>query len=177
MLLTDAQKRLNCTDSPWARCDIYMCCCSPMQRNVSTAPIHHKHTAKFTCVAAHRCKDTSTVQLHCRRTAKFTCDAAHRCKETSQLYRFTMGTLRHLHVLLLTDAKTRRLYSFTVGAPRNLHVMLLTDAKKRLNCTDSPWARCDIYMCCCSPMQRTSRMYGLTIGTPAGQRPSKTRFP
>ena len=109
---------------------------------------------------------------------KFTRVAARRCKETSRLYQFTLGT------------------------PRNLHVLLLTDAKKRLNCTGSPWAHREIYMFCCSPMQRTvstvqahhghtakftcfaarrckepSQLYGLTIGTPARQRLSKTRFP
>ena len=83
-----------------------MCWCSPMQRNVWTVPIHHRHNAKFEIVAAHRCKETS------------------------------------------------RPYRLTIGTPRNLHVLLLADAKKCLDCTTSPEARREIYMCCCSPMQR-----------------------
>ena len=61
LLLTDAKKRLNCTDSPWAHRESYMCCCSPMQRSVSTGPIHTRHTAKVTCVAARRCKEPSRL--------------------------------------------------------------------------------------------------------------------
>ena len=97
---------------------MYMCCCSPMQRNVSTVPFLHKHTAKFTCVAARRCKETSRLyrfsistprnlhvllladakkRLDCtdspyRHTAKFACAAAGRCKETARLYGLTMVT-------------------------------------------------------------------------------------
>ena len=123
-------------------------------------------------------RTVSTVQTHHRHAAQFPRAAARRCKETSRLYHFTIGT------------------------PRNLHVLLLADAKKCLNCTDSPWAHREIYTCCCSPMQRSvstgpihhrhtakftcvaarqckepSRLYGLTIGTPARQRLFKTRFP
>ena len=36
-------------------------CPLPTQKNVSTVPTHHRHTAKFTCVAAHRCKETSRL--------------------------------------------------------------------------------------------------------------------
>ena len=84
----------------------HMCCCSTMQRNVSTAPMHHRHTAKFTCVAARRCKKRlDCTDIHHRHTAKFACVAAHRCREMPGLYRFTIGAPRNLHVLLLADAK------------------------------------------------------------------------
>ena len=81
MLLADAKQRLQFTISTPQN---YVCCCSPMQRNVSTVPTLHRHTAKFSFVAAHR------------------------CKETSRLYQFTIGTPQNLHVLLLTDAKKFR---------------------------------------------------------------------
>ena len=154
LLLADAKKCLNCTDSPWAHREIYMCLLlADAKKRLDCTKSPYRHTPKFIRIAA-------------------------RCKETSRLYQFTIGT------------------------PRNLHVLLLADAKKCLSCTDSPWAHREIYTCCCSPMQSSvstgpihhrhtakfecvaarrckepSRLYGLTIGTPARQRLSKTRFP
>ena len=161
-LPTDAKKRLDCTDSANLR-EINMCCCSPMrrnvltapiqdrvcreidmclwspmQRNVSTVPIHHEHTAKFTCVAAHQCKrNIWTAPIHHRHTAKFTCVAAR-----APMQRIVSTVPVHLrHTAKFTCAAARKetsLYRVTIGTPRTLHVLLRVDAKKRLGCTDSP---------------------------------------
>ena len=113
------------------------------------------HTPRiFICCCPSMQRNVSTVQIHHGHTAKFTCVGARRCRKTFRLDRFTMGT------------------------PRNLHVLLLADAGNRLDCTDLPWAQREIYMCCCSPMQRsvltgsnhlgpheTSQLYKITMGT------------
>ena len=165
LLPADAKKRLDCTDSPWAHREICMCCCSLMQRNVSTVQVHCSRTAKSLRDAAHRCKETSRLYRFTIGTPRnLTCVAAHRCKETSQLHRFTIGTPRNSTCVAAHRCKTNvstvqthqkhpakftcvaahrcketsGLYRLTRGTPLNLHVLLLTDAKKRLNCTDSP---------------------------------------
>ena len=132
--LTDAKKRLDCT-------------------------AHNKHTAKFTCVAVHRCKETSrlyrftistlpnlhlllltdaikvsTVPIHHGHTANFTCVAARRCKKNvSTVPNHQRHTAKSTHVAAQRCKETSRLYRFTVGTPRNLHVMLLTDAKRNVS--------------------------------------------
>ena len=150
LLLADG----HCTDSPQAQRANYMCCCSPMQRNVSIVQTHHRHTAKFyLCCCSPMHRNVSTVQTHCRHTTKSICDAVHRCKKTSRLYRFNIAFCAKLKCVGAPRCKeTSRLYRFstcccspmqklyrlTMGTPRNLHVLLLADANKRLDCTHSP---------------------------------------
>ena len=147
LLLTDAKKRLGCTDSPWTLQNLHVLLLT--DANVWTVPnlqfsfvaahrcketlILHRHSAKFMCDAAHRCKETSRLYRFTMDAAKFTCVAAHRCKETSGLCRVS-----NFHLLLHRCKETSRLYKFSIGTARNLCVMLLTDAKKRLDCTDLP---------------------------------------
>ena len=52
LLLADAKILLNCTDSPWAHRECCMCCCSPLQRNVSTVQTHHRLIANFLLLLA-----------------------------------------------------------------------------------------------------------------------------
>ena len=102
-----------------------------MQRNVSTVELHPVGTPRnlLVLLLADAKKRLDCTNSPYRHTAKFTRVAARRCK-ASRLYRLTMRT------------------------PRNFYVLLLADAKKRLDWTDSPYAHREIYMCCCSQMQR-----------------------
>ena len=186
MLLTDAKTVSTVPIQHSVLREIKTCCCSPMQKNVSTVAILLRQNAKFSFVAACRCS-ISTVQTDHRHTANYMC-----CCSPMQINVSTVPNL-HRHNAKFTPAaarrckETSRLYRFNISTPRNLHVLLLADG----HCTDSPWAHREIYMCCCSPMQgnvstvpihhrhnakfymcccspmqRNPRLYRFTTGTP-----------
>ena len=110
---------------------IYTCCTPPMQRTAWTGPIHQRHTPKFICVAARR------------------------CKETSQLYRFTIGTPRNLHVLLLTNVKKRLDCTDSPQAHRQNFIRCCSPMQRNVSTVlIQHRALREINMCCCSPMRR-----------------------